>query len=34
MDVKSLHVKIGQLAPENGFLEHALGKVSLVSAKR
>lgn len=34
VDVKSLHAKIGQLALENDFLEHALGKAGLLSAKR
>ena len=34
VDVKSLHAKIGELALENDFLEHALGKAGLLSAKR
>jgi transposase-like protein len=34
VDVKLLHAKIGQLALENDFLEHALGKAGLLSAKR
>jgi transposase-like protein len=34
VDVKTLHAKIGQLALENGFLESALGKAGLLSAKR
>lgn len=34
VDVKTLHAKIGQLALENDFLEHALGKAGLLSAKR
>lgn len=33
-DLKTLHAKIGQLALENDFLEHALIKAGLVSAKR
>jgi transposase len=33
-DLKTLHAKIGQLALENDFLEHALIKVGLLSAKR
>ena len=31
---ETLHAKIGQLALENDFLEHALGKAGLLSAKR
>ena len=34
MDVKVLHAKIGQLALENDFLEGALSKAGLWSAKR
>jgi transposase len=34
VDVKTLHAKIGELALENDFLEHALSKAGLVSAKR
>lgn len=34
VDVKTLHAKIGELALENDFLEHALGKVGLPSARR
>lgn len=34
VDVKTLHAKIGELALENDFLEHALSKVGLLSAKR
>lgn len=34
VDVKTLHAKIGELALENDFLEHALGKAGLLSAKR
>ena len=34
VDVKTLHAKIGQLTLENDFLEHALGKAGLLSAKR
>jgi transposase len=33
-DIKVLHAKIGQLALENDFLEGALTKVGLLSAKR
>jgi transposase len=33
-DIKSLHAKIGELVLENDFLERALGKAGLVSAKR
>src|ERR1700681_4238433 len=33
-DVKSLHAKIGELTLENDFLEGALGKAGLLSAKR
>ena len=32
--LKTLHAKIGQLALENDFLEHALIKAGLLSAKR
>jgi len=34
LDLKTLHAKIGQLALENDFLEGALTKAGLVSAKR
>jgi transposase len=34
VDVKTLHAKIGELALENDFLAHALGKAGLLSAKR
>jgi transposase len=34
VDVKTLHAKIGELALENDFLEHALSKAGLLSAKR
>lgn len=34
VDLKALHAKIGQLALENDFLEGALGKAGLRSAKR
>jgi transposase len=34
VDVKSLHAKIGALTLENDFLESALGKAGLLSAKR
>jgi len=34
IDVKSLHAKIGELALENNFLEGALSKAGLLSAKR
>ena len=34
IDVKSLHAKIGALTLENDFLEGALGKAGLLSAKR
>jgi transposase len=34
VDLKSLHAKIGQLALENDFLEGALAKAGLLSAKR
>ncbi len=34
LDVKTLHAKIGQLTLENDFLESALTKVGLLSAKR
>ena len=33
-DVKELHAKIGQLALENDFLESALTKAGLLSARR
>ena len=33
-DLKTLYAKIGQLALENDFLEHALIKAGLLSAKR
>ena len=34
VDVKSLHAKIGELTLENEFLEEALGKAGLLSARR
>jgi transposase len=34
VDIKTLHAKIGELTLENDFLEHALGKAGLASAKR
>ena len=34
VDVRSLHAKIGELTLENDFLEGALGKAGLLSAKR
>jgi transposase len=34
VDVKSLHAKIGELTLENDFLEGALGRAGLLSAKR
>jgi len=34
VDVKSLHAKIGELALENDFLEHALSKAGLLSARK
>jgi transposase len=34
VDVKSLHAKIGQLTLENDFLEGALTKAGLLSARR
>ena len=34
VDLKELHAKIGQLALENDFLEGALTKAGLLSAKR
>jgi transposase len=34
LDVKSLHAKIGELTLENDFLEGALSKAGLLSAKR
>ena len=34
IDVKTLHAKIGELTLENDFLERALGKAGLLSAKR
>jgi transposase-like protein len=33
-DLKALHAKIGELTLENDFLEHALVKAGLLSAKR
>ncbi len=33
-DIKTLHAKIGQLTLENDFLESALNKAGLLSAKR
>jgi transposase-like protein len=34
VDVKTLHAKIGELTLENDFLEGALSKAGLLSAKR
>ena len=34
VDVKAMHAKIGHLTLENDFLESALTKVGLLSAKR
>ena len=34
LDVKTLHAKIGQLTLENDFLEGALTKAGLLSARR
>ena len=34
VDVKSLHAKLGELTLENDFLEGALNKAGLLSAKR
>ena len=34
VDLKALHAKIGELALENDFLEGALAKAGLLSAKR
>jgi transposase len=34
IDIKTLHAKIGELTLENDFLERALGKAGLASAKR
>jgi transposase-like protein len=34
IDIKSLHAKLGELTLENDFLEGALGKAGLLSAKR
>ena len=34
IDLKAMHAKIGQLTLENDFLESALTKVGLLSAKR
>ena len=34
IDIKTLHAKIGELALENDFLESALSKAGLPSAKR
>ena len=34
IDIKSLHAKIGELTLENDFLESALNKAGLLSAKR
>ena len=34
LDVKTLHAKIGELTLTNDFLESALGKAGLLSAKR
>jgi hypothetical protein len=33
-DIKSMHAKIGQLSLENDFLENALTKAGLLSARR
>lgn len=33
-DVKDLHAKIGQLAMENDFLSHALGRIAEPGAKK
>ena len=33
VDLAPLHAKIGQLTLENDFLEHALNKAGLLSAK-
>jgi transposase len=34
VDLKTLHVKIGELALENDFLSGALSKAGMLSAKR
>lgn len=34
VDIDQLHATIGRLKVENDFLEHALGKAGLLSAKR
>ena len=34
VDLKALHAKIGELTPKNDFLEGALGKAGVLSAKR
>lgn len=34
VDLKALHAKIGELTLENDFLEHALVKAGLLSARR
>lgn len=34
VDIKTLHAKIGELTLENDFLESALNKVGLLSARR
>ena len=34
IDVKTLHAKVGQLTLENDFLEGALTKAGMLSAKR
>jgi hypothetical protein len=34
VDIKALHAKIGELTLENDFLEAALGKAGLPSARR
>jgi len=34
VDIKAMHAKIGQLTLENDFLENALTKAGLLSAKR
>jgi len=34
VDLKALHAKIGELTLENDFLEGALGKAGMLSARR
>lgn len=34
VDLKALHAKIGELALENDFLEHALTKAGMLGARR